>query len=215
MSGPQPSPREQRRDHRRAMSREHILDAAEQVFAQRGFHDASLRAIADLAEFSVGTVYTFFTNKDDLYRECFHRRGAQFMREMREVLGTDAAPSRQLHDLAEWQVGFFRRHPHFARLVLRGGAIAPPLSEPEQDAEIRDNFRTSLALQADLFVRGHRRGQLREGAPDVLALMFSGLVSAFQAAALDAGADTAAAPALELLHDVLDSAFVVHRGHPG
>ena len=46
--------KEQRRAHRRALSRNQILDAAEQVFARDGFYDVALREIAELAEFSVG-----------------------------------------------------------------------------------------------------------------------------------------------------------------
>ena len=92
--------REQRREYRRALSRDQILDAAEQVFARNGYHDASLREIAELAEFSVGAVYSFFPGKEDIYREIFLRRAAAFMPGMQEVLGSEAAPLRQLLDLA-------------------------------------------------------------------------------------------------------------------
>lgn len=178
--------REQRREHRRALSRDQILDAAEQVFARKGFHEASLREIAELAEFSVGAVYGFFTGKDDIYREIFLRRAAEFLPGMRTVLSSDRSPRRQLLDLADWQVGFFRRFPQFGRLVLRGGSIAPPLSDPPDDSRILENFRTSQLMQADLFRRGQRVGELRAGDPLLLARMFSGLVSAFQAAELAA-----------------------------
>jgi AcrR family transcriptional regulator len=188
--------RDQRREHRRALSRDQILDAAEQVFARHGFHDASLREIAELAEYSVGAVYGFFTGKEDIYREIFRRRAAEFLPGMREVLGSPAAPLRQLLDLAAWQVGFFRRYPHFGRLVLREGAIASPLATPA-DAQHQKNFATAQLMQADLFGRGQQAGELRPGPPAVLARMFSGLVSAFQAAELAAGPEWAEPGAAE------------------
>lgn len=205
--------REQRREHRRAFSRDQILDAAEQVFAREGFHDASLREIAEIAEFSVGAVYGFFPGKDDIYREIFLRRAAEFLPGMSRVLSSGQPPRRELLDLADWQVGFFRRYPRFGRLVLRGGSIAPPLSEPPDDRQILENFRTSQRMQADLFRRGQQAGELRAGDPALLARMFSGLVSAFQAAELaadeDAGAgDTERLP-LTILHEVLESAFTL------
>lgn len=218
--------REQRREHRRALSRDQILDAAEHVFSRKGFHEASLREIAELAEFSVGAVYGFFTGKDEIYREIFLRRAAEFLPGMQQVLSSDRPPRRQLLDLADWQVGFFRRFPQFGRLVLRGGSIAPPLSEPPDDSRIIANFRTSQRMQADLFRRGQQTGELRTGDPLLLARMFSGLVSAFQAAELaiaedpaeggdsGAGGETGAAPeggrfALDELHAVLEAAFVL------
>jgi TetR/AcrR family transcriptional regulator len=198
-------PRQQRREHRRALGRDQILDAAEVIFAHHGFHDASLRQIAERAEYSVGGLYSFFPNKDELYRECLRRRGTAFMVGMRTALESDRSPRQQLHDLADWQVGFFREHPAFARLVIRAGSIAPPLSEPTQDGEVLDNFRASIAGQADLMARGQRAGQIRDGSPAVLARMFSGLVSAYQTAELDA--EPEAAPNPSVLHDILDAAF--------
>jgi TetR/AcrR family transcriptional regulator len=197
--------KEQRREYRRALSRDQILDAAEEVFARNGFHDASLREIAELAEFSVGGVYTFFTGKEDIYQAIFLRRAAEFMPEMREVLNSGASPLRQLLDLAAWQVGFFRRHQNLARLVLRGGAIASPLAAPADNPQIEENFATAQRAQADLFRRGQEAGELRQGSPAVLARMFSGLVSAFQAAEL--AAEPVAPLRLEDLLEVIEAAF--------
>lgn len=197
--------REERREHRRALSRDQILDVAEQVFARDGFHDASVREIAELAEFSVGAVYGFFAGKEDIYRAIFLRRGAEFMPEMQQILDSTAAPLRQLLDLAAWQVGFFRRYPQWARLVLRGGAIAASLATPAEDAQIQQNFAAAQRAQADLFRRGQQAGDLRPGSAAAFALMFSGLVSAFQVAELDA--DPVARLRLEDLLEVIEAAF--------
>lgn len=43
---------------------EQILDAAEAVFAETGVDGASMQAIADRAESSVGSLYHFFPNKE-------------------------------------------------------------------------------------------------------------------------------------------------------
>jgi AcrR family transcriptional regulator len=218
--------RQQRREHRLALGRDQILDAAEQIFARGGFHQASLREIAELAEFSVGAVYGFFPSKDDIYREIFLRRAAEFLPGMQEVLSSERTPRQQLLDLADWQVEFFRRFPQFSRLVLRGW-VAPPLAEPPEDSQILANFRTAQRMQTDLFRRGQAAGELRAGDPVLLARMFSGLVSAFQSEEL-AAADKAGKPAgqrgrhgagepaggagtewvpLAVLHEVLDAAF--------
>jgi AcrR family transcriptional regulator len=204
--------REQRRERRRALSRDQILDSAEQVFARAGYHEASLREIAELAEFSVGTVYGLFTGKDEIYRAVMLRRAEEFLPGMRRIVASDLPPRRRLLDLADWQVGFFRRFPRFGRLVLRGGAIAPPLSEPPGDSRILENFRAAQRMQAELFRLGQEAGELRGGDPLLLARMFTGLVSALQITELDAGAPPSEAEgrlALEKLHEVLDAAFAV------
>ncbi len=55
---------------RRQREREHryqtILAAAEKLFAREGYTKASMEQIADAAEVSVGAVYFYFKNKEDL-----------------------------------------------------------------------------------------------------------------------------------------------------
>ena len=43
-----------------------ILDAAAAVFARKGFHQATIRDIAELADVADGTIYNYFDNKLDL-----------------------------------------------------------------------------------------------------------------------------------------------------
>ncbi|HMG44699.1 MAG TPA: helix-turn-helix domain-containing protein, partial [Acidimicrobiales bacterium] len=54
------SRREARRLLQQDVSRSQLLDAAEEVFGRKGFHEATLKEVAELAEFSVGSVYSFF-----------------------------------------------------------------------------------------------------------------------------------------------------------
>ena len=55
-----------RRRHREA-DLAGLLDAAEKVFSEKGYHATSIRDIAREAGFGVGGVYQFFDSKDDLY----------------------------------------------------------------------------------------------------------------------------------------------------
>jgi len=45
---------------------ERILSAAATVFAEKGFHQATIRDIAQLADVADGTIYNYFANKFDL-----------------------------------------------------------------------------------------------------------------------------------------------------
>ncbi|HEX7737052.1 MAG TPA: TetR/AcrR family transcriptional regulator [Ktedonobacteraceae bacterium] len=56
-----------RGDRRRARTRADILIAARQVFAQRGYHDASIAEITEQADVAVGTFYLYFRNKDEAF----------------------------------------------------------------------------------------------------------------------------------------------------
>jgi AcrR family transcriptional regulator len=51
-----------------------LLDAAERVFARRGYRGASLDEIAEEAGFSKGAVYSNFASKEDLFLALLDRR---------------------------------------------------------------------------------------------------------------------------------------------
>jgi TetR/AcrR family transcriptional regulator len=207
------SRREERRLLHQDLSRSQLLDAAEEVFGDKGFHETTLKEIAELAEFSVGSVYSFFENKDDLYLSVFLRRGEEFLPAMEAVVNRDATPLEQLHQLVEVQVGFFREHPHFGRLYLRSASAVIPILEVAASAQLSENFERAMALQADIFARGQKDEQIRDGDPVVLARLFSGLISAYQS--LDPAVVGDERPvseplALEALHDIIDGAFARH-----
>jgi AcrR family transcriptional regulator len=203
------SPREQRRRQRQELGRAQILDAAEAAFSRKGFHETTVAEIAALAEFSVGAVYGFFADKDDLYAQVWLRRGAEFMDGMRAALGSDRPPRELMHDLADFQVAFFRDHAAFARLFLRtAGPVIGPLGATE--GTVAGNYTEAMTLQRELFRVGAAAGELRRGDPEVLASMFSGLVAAFQASDPGvAGLAVATGHRMPLteLHAILDAAF--------
>ncbi len=74
---------------RRQREREHrnrtILRAAESLFSETGYHSTSIEQIADEAEVSVGTVYFYFKNKEDLLVKLMVEIGY----ELRSLLGRE------------------------------------------------------------------------------------------------------------------------------
>jgi AcrR family transcriptional regulator len=211
---PNAGPRDQRRRRARALSREQILDAAEEVFARKGFHDATVKEIAAAAEFSVGGVYSFFPEKDDLFVQLYLRRGSEFMDGMREVLADPGSPRDVMHRLAEYQVTFFREHANFGKLFLRTNGLTLGDLDSKVDRTALENVTEAMNLQAKLFRDGQDAGELRAGDPEVLARLFSGLVSAYQAAdplVVGSGELPTEAMPLTELHEILDGAFSASR----
>jgi len=163
-----------------------------------------------LAEFSVGSVYSFFDNKDDLYLSVFLRRGAEFMPGMRDVVQSGRNPLEQLHALVDFEVGFFREHRHFGRLYLRSFSTSRPAPEMPESPLLSDNLETAMELQAGVFDRGQALRVLRNGDVLVLARLFSGLVAAYQSldpAVMSDEPDPEERLPLDDLHDMIDRAF--------
>ncbi len=77
--------RERVRRQPRAQTREDLLDAAARVFAQRGFHGASVEAVSEAAGFSTGAVYSNFESKEELFLSLYEERIQRRRRELREA----------------------------------------------------------------------------------------------------------------------------------
>ncbi|MGD8485652.1 MAG: TetR family transcriptional regulator [Chloroflexota bacterium] len=86
------------RAERKEMTRELLLDAAIEVFAEKGYHGASLDDVADAAGFTKGAVYSNFTRKSDLFRALLDREAGRAAAARRQAI--EAAPLELLPEIA-------------------------------------------------------------------------------------------------------------------
>jgi len=75
---------------RRGEKREIILDAAEEIFGEKGFHLTTVDEIASKANVAKGTIYLYFRDKFDLFISTVERRLNGFVSKLEEAVeGTD------------------------------------------------------------------------------------------------------------------------------
>jgi AcrR family transcriptional regulator len=80
----------------RAVREQQILDAAVEVFSRRGYHQANVDEIAEVAGISKPMVYAYLGAKEDLFIACLHREGARLMEAIAAAAGPDLGPDEQL-----------------------------------------------------------------------------------------------------------------------
>jgi AcrR family transcriptional regulator len=128
----QVSLREQRRLNRVRMSREHVLDVAEQLFGDNGYQATSLEQVAAGSEFSVGAVYKIFASKRDLLADVLARRHEEMRVGVDAILAQGLPGLEELLALSSYYLEYFSQHPSFGRLTLR---VYPAGLEPLPDFE--------------------------------------------------------------------------------
>jgi AcrR family transcriptional regulator len=96
-SGTEPATRMSRAE-RKEKTRELLLDAAIEVFAEKGYHGASLDDVAETAGFTKGAVYSNFTRKSDLFRALMQRETQRRRAALRGAI--EAVPLNLLPDVA-------------------------------------------------------------------------------------------------------------------
>jgi len=72
-----------------AARRKQILDAATRVFAEKGFHRATIKEIARVAGIADGTIYTYFASKDEVLLAVLDRLNETTERKQQFVQGDE------------------------------------------------------------------------------------------------------------------------------
>ncbi|MGA8545327.1 TetR/AcrR family transcriptional regulator [Mycobacterium sp.] len=90
--------RERRLEHTRSL----LLDAAEAVFAEKGFTPATLDDIADTAGYTKGAIYKHFAAKEDLFLAVSDRYWRRYFDNFAEVLsGAAELGAHELDEIAQ------------------------------------------------------------------------------------------------------------------
>jgi AcrR family transcriptional regulator len=95
-----------------------MLAVAERAFAERGYHAASVDAIAEAAGISKPMVYAYFGSKEGLYRACMSAARERLFDALRDGVDQTAPPDRQLwHGLLAFFT-FVEREPDSWSVLL-------------------------------------------------------------------------------------------------
>lgn len=149
-----------------------ILDAALAMFAEHGLACTRLDDIAKLAGLSKGTIYLYFPNKEELFREVIRQTViAQIERGERDVASTSGAAGASLKQFMSgyWQ---FLRSPVFValfRLVNAELHNFPDLAQFYAEEVIARGLR----LICGVLERGMELGEFRRMDPLVAARMLT------------------------------------------
>jgi AcrR family transcriptional regulator len=162
------------RERRIARRRADILSAARTVFLRDGYHDAKLTGVATEAGCSVGTLYTYFTDRDDLLSAVL----SEVEEEMRAAGHTDATGGRGLSAAAQ----ISRTNRAYLASYRRNRTI---MALMEQVAQAEEDFSRQRLLRADGFIERNARalqrladsGEIDVADPEMTALALSAAVS--------------------------------------
>lgn len=183
---PGPNPHT-RRDRRVAARRTQLLQAAETVFAAKGYHGATTREIAQAADVSEGTLYNYFASKRDLFTGLMISRADALIESIAEVRADSVEGA--MAQLLAGQFTRMRAHHHF-RLFLQEARLDPDLNRALVEDVLPRISREVKRLMATLM----DAGIMRRVDPEIANWT---LISAVVGLALFA--DLGAAPVLEAI----------------
>ena len=148
----------ERKEREKVQRRNDIIDAAEKLFFTRGIETTTMDDVAEQAEYSKGTLYLYFKNKDDLYGAINARGLEQLTRMFREARKKAKTGHEQVRQIGEAYHRFFHEHHNYFNMMLTCGSRTA-----EPDLENEDDKWGNLAIQevAQAVTTGIEDGTIR------------------------------------------------------
>jgi TetR/AcrR family transcriptional regulator len=95
-----------------------ILDAAEEVFHQKGYDGARMQEIAEEAGINKGLLHYYFKSKDRLFEAIFSVALHKMISKLSAVVEMDIPLEEKIDMMVEQYLTIMLRHPHLPRFVL-------------------------------------------------------------------------------------------------
>lgn len=162
--------------------RERIIAAAARLFGDKGYHDTTTAEIAEAAGVAAGTIYIYFSSKEELLVAVFEEFLGRHMDALRDGIAGEASSGDKLKKLLYLGLQLMQDHPESAQIFL---------SQLRQSAQmIRTVAKRSSRAYKDIIeevvAEGVESGLCRKvDVPAVSSMLFG----AFQQTVLDWVAD--------------------------
>jgi AcrR family transcriptional regulator len=136
-----------------------LLEAAAREFGERGYHDAAITGITARAGVALGTFYTYFESKEEVFRALVRDMSHATRAHVAEAVqgATDRIAAERM-GLAAF-IGFVRRRPELYRIIEEAQFVAEDVYR-EHYLSFVEGYRRNLSAAAG-------RGEIVEG-PDEL-----------------------------------------------
>ncbi len=156
-----------RRDRERLQRREAMLEAAMEVFANKGFDNSSIDEIAALAEFGKGTVYNYFPEgKDGLLLAIFERIHLELADIGADALAYDPdhpiSFRKRLSNLMIRLIDHFIEHADIFAILQNEASRLALGNDEKKAAVIQSQHAAWIAVLEPAVVQAMEQGELRK-----------------------------------------------------
>jgi AcrR family transcriptional regulator len=148
-------------------TRRRLLEAAEKVFGEVGYHDASIVKITEAAGVGQGTFYLYFASKKDVFDELVRDLNGR----VRKAMSEGASQGSTRHEIE--RLGFqayFRftaEHPTLYRIIRQAEFVSPEM--------LHYHYERLSHGYVEGLMRAMDAGEISKGDPEIVAWALMGI----------------------------------------
>ena len=183
--------RSERKLHREEENKTSILDAAEKIFAQKGYSLTSVDDIAEEAQFSKATIYRYFVSKKELFMDIVFRAIDEAYVQISQIKDKQLSAEEKLRELVTYIVDYYHTKRSISRSFITdnpfmkkalkaqvGASFSHPPIPQDLPQELISKMREINKMMVRVIKEGIKKGEFRnvnaEDAEFVLSAMMRG-----------------------------------------
>lgn len=170
-----------RKERERTRHRQEILAAAENVFVRKGFFNTTMSEIALAAEFGMGTIYQFFSSKEELYTTLILEKAEAIMDVLTLATRKPSDPVDKIKTMITEQMKIFEASKGFIRLMAAefDSPTSPEETRSRLRAGVESTYQRFLEANEKIFLEGIRLGVFRNFPPRKMTVALQGIINGF------------------------------------
>ena len=138
----------------RAVREQQMLDAAVKVFAQNGFRDTSMDAIASEEQISKPMLYLYYGSKEELFSACIARESGLFIDAMSVGFDPNLSQREQARTVIKEFLRFVHEHRQSWRVLYRVAIGTASFAQIVSDSRQRVTEMVTQLIKAGTTVEG-------------------------------------------------------------
>ncbi len=152
-----------RKEREREFHRRFILERAVSLFAEHGFEATTMDMIAEAAEVSKGTVYNYFSNKQELFRTLIEWGSGRAREIGVETLSTpDTTRVERLRMFVQLFLEFFETGRDIHQILVREGDRTSISMKDTFGGPLRNNWMQLIDFISGFITEGQEEGVFRK-----------------------------------------------------
>lgn len=185
-------------------TREKLLQAAEKEFGEKGFHEAAITGITQRAGVALGSFYTYFESKEEVFRALVSYMGHHTRSWIAERIAD--APDRLTAERMglEAFIEFVRKHKNLYRIVSEAQFVA-------EDA-FHEYYTVFASAYQDNLVSAGDKGDIRQGDYEIWSWALIGMAVFLGMRFSDWDESRTAAEVAECMADLISNGIGPPRG---
>jgi AcrR family transcriptional regulator len=132
----------ERREREKEEMRKLILDTSLNLFVKMGFENVSMRTIAEAIEYSVGTLYLYFKDKDEIFFSLFKQGFEMFYQRQQQLQSIENSLERMKQHAKEY-IQFAFENPALYEIMF---VLKSPMKHVENEHDIQVSGASFQAL---------------------------------------------------------------------